>query len=661
VKQEELPLAKVKIIDDFWLPRVETNAFSAILHQWSKLEESKNIDNFRIAAGQKEGFREGLFYCDSDAHKWSEAASIILDCHPYKGLEKILKDYVDLIQDAQTEDGYLFTYNQIHFPKKRWKNCLIEHELYTHGHLIEAGIAYHDFSRRKKYLNIAIASADLILDKFGDLKSKEVPGHQEIEIALIKLYRKTGKKEYLSLAEQFIEQRGKHPIFFLKLAKNYVSVKSREKRVERRRQKLFSDQELKDQSLLSDLEYEKGKRLVLRYLLSALTGKYFQNHKPIRKITKPVGHSVRFGYYMTAVAMLYQETGDSTLLETLELLWDEMVQKRMSLTGGIGSLALIEGFGRDYELDNLNDYNETCAAISSLMWSWEMLLITSEAKYADLMEWQLYNAINPGMSLDGKTYSYMNPLESEGKTKRQEWYQTACCPPNIARILAKLGKFIYTYKSNEVWIHQYIGNETSIKLGKKSDKPIHIVMESELPWEGRIEIKFRNKEKFRFSLNLRIPSWARDYEIIVNGQKIPYERPSNNRIQTASGYSPYDSFYVNIKKHWKVNNKIEIYFPVRVNQYISHSKIKKNKSKVALSRGPILYCFVDIDNPGLDVPNAEINLDQPFKTDFLEDLEGITVIRAKDFGFNTLTAIPYYSWGNREDSSMQVWIDNYRK
>ena len=290
-----------------------------------------------------------------------------------------------------------------------------------------------------------------------------------------------------------------------------------------------------------------------------------------------------------------------------------------------------------------------------------MLLSTGDSKYADLIEWQLYNAVLPGMSLDGKTYSYSNPLESRGGVKRREWYKTACCPSNISRTLAQLGKFIYTSKVNEVWIHQYIGSDLELKMGRKADKPIQITMNSELPWEGNISINIKNKEKYRFTLNLRIPSWTRDCEITVNGQKIEIEEPPKENIATASGYSPYDSYYISIQKSWKVNNKIEIYFPVRVKQQISHPKVKNNRSKIALTRGPLVYCFEGIDNPTHNIPSAEINLDQPFKIEQTEILNGIISIHAKDFGFNTLTAVPYYSWANRGDSPMQIWIDDFKK
>ncbi|NPD89548.1 MAG: glycoside hydrolase family 127 protein [Asgard group archaeon] len=661
VKFQKISISKVKIKDNFWTPKLETNASTAIFHQWAMLEETKCIDNFRILTEKEDGFREGLVYWDSDAHKWSEAAARILVNFKDKNLEDILKEYISLIEKTQTKDGYLFTYNQFNFPKKRWKNLLIEHELYSLGHLIEAGIAHHDISGRKKYLNIAIKTADLLVKVFNESNSRKIPGHQEIEIALIKLFRKTKNEAYLILASNFIEKRGRNLFHPFQLLREYLSYSIREKKVTKRRRLYYSDNSLEGVRLLNGLEYHGKSSLNLKYILSALSGQNLQNQKPIRKMKKPVGHSVRFGYYATAAALLYQETGDATLLATLEMMWDNMVQKKMYLTGGIGARAILEGFGNDYELDNLLSYNETCAAISSVFWNWEMLLSTGDSKYADLIEWQLYNAVLPGMSLDGKSYAYSNPLESRGGVKRQEWYKTACCPSNISRTLAQLGKFIYTSKVNEVWIHQYIGSELELKMGRKANKPVQITMNSELPWEGNIRINIVNKEKYRFTLYLRIPSWTRDCEIIVNGEKIEVEEPNNEKVRTASGYSPYDSYYITIQKSWKVNNKIEIYFPVRVKQQISHPKVKNNRSKIALTRGPLVYCFEGIDNPTHNIPSAEINLDQPFKIEQDDLLNGIISIRAKDFGFNTLTAIPYYSWANRGDSPMQIWIDDFKK
>ncbi|MCG3221713.1 MAG: glycoside hydrolase family 127 protein, partial [Candidatus Heimdallarchaeota archaeon] len=336
VKFQEISISKVKIKDNFWTPKLETNASTAIFHQWAMLEETKCIDNFRILTDKEDGFRKGLVYWDSDAHKWSEAAARILVNFKDKNLEDILKEYITLIEQTQTKDGYVFTYNQFNFPNKRWKNLLIEHELYTLGHLIEAGIAHHDIAGRKKYLNIAVKAADLLVENFSELNSRKIPGHQEIEIALIKLYRKTKNEAYLNLASNFIEKRGRNLFHPFQLLREYLSYSIREKKVTKRRRLFYSDKSLEEDRLLSHLEYPGELSLNLKYILSALSGQNLQYQKPIRKMKKPVGHSVRFGYYATAAALLYQETGDSTLLTPLELMWDNMVQKRMSLTGGIG-------------------------------------------------------------------------------------------------------------------------------------------------------------------------------------------------------------------------------------------------------------------------------------------------------------------------------------
>jgi len=402
----------------------------------------------------------------------------------------------------------------------------------------------------------------------------------------------------------------------------------------------------------------------LRSKLTFLSGRYHQQHAAIRKMKKPVGHSVRWTYMAAAVAMFYQETGDSTLLKTLADAWDHMIQKKMYITGGIGSLPVIEGFGRDYELNNEFAYCETCAALGSIFWSHEMLLSNGDAKYADLIEWQLYNAASVGIALDGCSYLYRNPLESSGGLVRKEWFHTACCPGNISRTWASLVQYIYMYNERDIFINQYIGNNI-VFSSNEIDKPsLSISMKSKFPWEGKAVVEISSDEYPECIINMRIPSWSKEAFISVNGKNLDLKRPDMPQIQTGSGYSPYQSYYVPIElkkgdgyTHKNINI-IEIEFPFQINILRAHKKVKVNRRKIALSHGPILYCLESKDNSGVVIPGAQIDLKKPMRAVKSNSKLGeIVVLEACDAENRPLKFIPYYSWSNRGESSMQVWVE----
>lgn len=418
--REEIPARNVRISGGFWGERLETNARRAIFHQWDQLEASGCIDNFRIAAGEREGLREGWFFADSDAAKWLDAAARISVHHPDARLTALMDGLIALLARAQAPDGYLFTYNQIHFPGTRWANLQIEHELYCHGHLIEAGISHYEATGRTEMLDVARAAADRIVADFRGRGPACTPGHEEIEIALLRLHRVTGHAPYLELAQQFIEQRGRTRFFAPAILLQDRDVAERKKIVAGRRQAyLAAHPDTNPHKVPPGNAAPQPANAALRWAASALTGKYFQQHAPVRRQTVPVGHAVRFGYLQTAVAMLYCLQGDATLLPALAATWERMAARRMYVTGGTGSLPSLEGFGRDYELDPEIAYAETCAALASLAWNWQMALITGEARYSDLLEWQLYNAAATGMGLDGESYLYNNPLACRGAVTRQ--------------------------------------------------------------------------------------------------------------------------------------------------------------------------------------------------------------------------------------------------
>lgn len=677
------------ITSGYWRDLLEVNAHRAIFHQWEQLETSGCIENFRIAAGEADGFREGWFFADSDAYKWLDAASRILasqldhstDSSSLSNLTTRINEFISLIARAQQPDGYLFTYNQIHFPHSRWQNLQIEHELYCHGHLIEAGVSHYEATDRIDLLDIARRAADRIVEDFHGKDARYTPGHEEIEIALLRLYQITDEKSYLEMARQFIEQRGRDPFFTLSLLKQNASVEARGKFVKRKKQEfLAAHPKFKPFQLPPGNAAKKPWSATLRWQINALSGKYFQQHAPVREQTVPVGHSVRFAYLETATAMLARETGDQTLVPALERAWEHMVTRRMYVTGGIGSLPALEGFGNDYELDPEYAYAETCAALGNMFWNWEMAQLTGDAKYSNLFEWQLYNAAAVGMGMDGTTYLYNNPLTCRGGVTRKPWYAVPCCPSNISRIWADLGKYIYSTKKGEVCIHQYINSALDneiVPMEDGSTAAINITMETDLPWGRTAELKispFRvdplpdspYTEPVEFTLHLCVPSWA-DLAYSVNDEKqmgtiqvvnagdpqepIPFEI-------AAGGFDPRFAKWVSIKRAWKQGDVVHLYFAYDFVLRRASPRVRGHQGKAALSYGPIVYCLESVDNPDVDIFSAclgnKYNLDYlPFPPlgEYAHAILGHTSEGKQ------LTFIPYHLWGNRGESAMTVWIN----
>ncbi|MCI0551188.1 MAG: glycoside hydrolase family 127 protein, partial [Anaerolineae bacterium] len=360
---QELTTRQVNINDSFWSPRLAVNAQKAIFHQWKQLEATRCIDNFRLVTGEKDGFREGWFFADSDAYKWLDAASRIYALNPDPKLASPIDSFIALLARAQMPDGYIFTYNQLHFPNQRWVNLQIEHELYCHGHLIEAGVSHYEATGRRDLLDICIKAADLLVRDFLNASNDKTCGHEEIELALIRLYRVTGKENYLELARQFVERRGRTPLYGIHWWLQRNNFMKRNAYPNQLRQDYITEHPEHKSFRLPGGNYAKKPPFSkLRHRLNALGGYYAQQHTPIRKQTAPVGHSVRFGYLETAIAMLCREKSDESLLPTLEQAWERMVTRRMYITGGLGSAPEIEGFGGDYDLDPEYAYNETCAS-----------------------------------------------------------------------------------------------------------------------------------------------------------------------------------------------------------------------------------------------------------------------------------------------------------
>lgn len=604
VSLKTVPIKSVKI-SGFMGKYLDRTVNITIPSQYEILEETGRIDNFRRASGKVRKDFQGFFFNDSDVYKWLEAASSALINLPS---DNVLKEKIDAvikeIGDAQDEDGYLNTFFTFEKKSERWTDLANMHELYCAGHLIQAAIMHKRATGEDKLFNIAKRFADHIADVFGEGKKPGAPGHPEIEMALVELYRETGEKKYLDLAEFFIDNRGKG--------------------------------------------YAGGTE-------------YTIDHKPFKELTEMVGHAVRMLYLCCGATDLYMEKGDEELFETLSKLWVNMTTKKMYITGGVGSRHEGEAFGENYELPNKDAYAETCAAIASFMWNWRMFLLTEDSKFVDLMEQTLYNGLLSGISLDGKEYFYVNPLEADRQHRRKKWYDCACCPTNIIRVLTQFPGYVYAVSSEGIWVNFYESGESIVDLGRK----IKIIQRTDYPWNGKIEMEIHTDQPEEFSLFLRIPEWVKgNFELKVNGEKI-------DDMNSNKGY-------LRIKRIWSKKDILKIEFPMKVRLIKSHPMVKDNVGKVALKRGPIVYCFEQVDNENIDFSGFEIIQDQDIEAKYLDDLLGGTIVldgRAlitSDVWKNKLYSstdelensaeivkfrlIPYFSWANRKAGEMSVWL-----
>lgn len=652
----ELSPETVKINDPYWKPRLETNAGRAIFHQWEMLEASGCIDNFRIAAGQKEGLREGWFFADSDATKWLDAAARIERNGHDTRLSQLMDSFIPLLEKAQCVDGYLFTYNQIHFPGQRWVNLQIEHELYCHGHLIEAGVSHFQATGQTRMLLVARKAADLLVRDFLHAGAKFTPGHEEIEIALLRLWQVTNKESYRTLAKHFLELRGRQKFFGLSLLEQFISNGRREKFVAQKRTEYFAQRDEPEVQRVPAMNPAKRPPFSqLRFFISALSGQYFQQHQPIRQQKVPVGHAVRLGYLNTASAMLLHTQPDQELLDALLENWEHLVSRRMDVSGGLGALPDSEAFGNDYELNPEYAYNETCAALASLFWNWQMLQLTRQARFADLFEWQLYNAASVGMGWQGDRYFYNNPTLCRGGITRQPWYSIPCCPSNLSRTYADLGKYIATSDADNLWLHQLIGSE--IQLNQPTG--LKLTVRSEFPWEGRVKVSFSLSASQEFTLHLRLPSWAGQCSLTINGkeQEVPMYRKVHFE-PTACGFDPRLAFDLPIKRIWQEGDELELILEMPVRFLHPHAKVKALRGKVALARGPLLYCLEDCDQPGVDLFEQVLD-PSSLRVEWEKNLFGGTqLIKAKSISGHELTFLPYNLWGNRGESHMTAWVKN---
>lgn len=612
-----MPLEAVPIEDAFWAPRLRINRERTLPSQYRLLWETGRVDNLLRVAGKSEQPFQGRVFNDSDVYKWLEAASWTLAASraPDPELERMIDEAVEAVAGAQQPDGYLNSYFSLDRAGERWTNFDL-HEMYCAGHLFQAAVAHHRATGSTRLLDVATRFADHIDATFGpegEGKRTGTDGHPEVEMALVELGRETGERRYIALAQYLVDVRGHG---FLGNA------------------------------------YDRFGR------------KYHQDHQPFRALEEIVGHAVRAVYLNAGVADIYAETGEAALYEALLRLWQDMTARKMYVSGGIGSRYEGESFGEAYELPNALAYTETCAAIGSVMWNWRMLLITGEARFADLMERTLYNAVLPGISLDGQTYFYQNPLADEGGHRRQEWFGTACCPPNVARMLASLPGYLYTTSDEGVWVHLYAAGTADVALS--DGRVVELRQRTDYPWDGQIAVDVQGEGPF--SLFLRVPAWCGEATLAVNGA------PVGERLEPGR--------YAEIRRDWRPGDVVALSLPMDVRRVISHPRVEENAGRVALMRGPLLYCLEQADHPGVDVRDMALPDDAPVQAESRPDLIGGVVTltadgrqappgdawtddlyqEARSVGSPTevmaepLTAIPYHVWANREAGPMRVWL-----
>jgi len=625
----------VQIDDRFWKPRLEANRRVSLPYQYQQLISSGVLGNFKRVLEGKTGQYAGPFWMDSDAYKWLEAASNSLATYPDLQLEQWVDETIDLIGEVQEPSGYLNTYFQLMEPDKKFTNLGMCHELYCAGHLIQAALAHYQATGKQKLLQVAINLADHIDRVFGPGKFEAADGHEEIETALVDLYRVTEIERYLNLAIFFIGQRGK------------------------------GDSRLRwELGHLDEIAGKKGKpgQVNSQYFgtYENYDGRYAQDHLPVTQQTEVVGHAVRAMYLYCAMADVAHETGNPELLAALERLWENITSRRMYITGGIGPSNRNEGFTRDFDLPNDTSYAETCAAVGMIMWNHRLFQLTGEGRFADLMERVLYNGFLAGISLDSRKFFYDNPLQSAGDRHRQGWFECACCPPNVARSMSSLGKYTYSQFSDGLVVNLYI--QGSVQVAMTNGNLVTLYQETDYPWSGKVRLKLELAASAQFTLLLRIPGWCKEFALIVN-----------NEMQEPV----VEKGYAKLKRDWVSGDRVDLVFEMPVETIAAHPAVWQDMGRVALQRGPLVYCLEEVDH---SVPVSQIMLPQDarFRTSFdSELLGGIMVIESEGLvkavnewektlyrpvGLKEsctqvpVRAIPYYAWDNRAPGSMVVWI-----
>lgn len=587
----QLNFSNVQLTDNFWSPRLKNHASTTLPVCIEQIEDKTGrIRNFENAA-KGTGEHSGIFYDDSDVYKALEGMAYSLINNPDPELEKKCDDWIAKIAASQQPDGYINTFYTLTGIDKRWTN-MDKHEMYCAGHMIEAAIAYYKATGKRTLLDVSIRMADHMMGLFGPGKRHWVPGHEEIELALVKLYEVTGEEKYLDFAYWLLEERGHG-------------------------------------------HGSKGSEGIWNPL-------YYQDVVPVRELEEITGHAVRAMYLFCGMADVAALKGDNGYIEALDRLWDDVVLRKMYITGGIGSSRQNEGFTEPYDLPNYEAYCETCASVGMVFWNSRMHQLTGDAKYIDVMERSMYNGALAGISLDGDRFFYVNPLASHGNHHRREWYGTACCPSQISRFLPSIGNYIYGVSDKAIWVNLFIGNTAEINTGKES---FIIRQETDYPWNGTVEFNIESLNKtMKKEFRLRIPDWCNKFTVTVNDETV-------ENIPLEKGFAVID-------RKWKNSDKLILTMDMPVEVIAADPRVKENTGKRAIQRGPLVYCMEEIDNPSFD--NLFLSPDMEFTSNFNESLlQGVvTISTGKDN--DSILFVPYYAWDNREAGQMKVWV-NYKK
>jgi DUF1680 family protein len=617
-----VPFYKTKIEDTFWSLRLKNNQHITIPHAFKHYSDNGIIRNFEIAAGFSKGEQSGNYpFDESDLYKTIEGASYVYMVTEDRDLKGYLNELINKIRAAQEEDGYIYTSrtnNAVQFMERmgpsRWSNLKDSHELYNAGHLYEAAVAHYLATGDSTLLDVALNNADLVLRTFGPGKLMNPPGHQEIELGLIKLFRTTGNDKYLDLARFFLEQRS------------------------------------------------RGHNSRQTY------GTYAQDHKPVVEQEEAVGHAVRAPYMYSAMADIASLTGDRRYRFALDQLWHNVTEKKLYVTGGIGSVGMGECFAGNYDLPNMTAYNETCSSIALMMWNQRLFLLTGDAKYVDVFERTLYNAFLAGVSMEGNRFFYDNPLASRGQHRRREWLYCACCISNLTRFFPGLPEYIYACNENSLFVNLFIAGTTSFEIHHTT---VNINQSNNYPWDGKIHLTVSPQNPVKFTVQIRVPGWARGEAIPGNLYQFVDENDQEYRIFLNDQLVQPELFrgYIRLDREWRAGDRIELMLPMPVRRLTAHKNVSENMGKTAIQRGPLVYCAESTDQPDGQVAHLILPENEYLESQFIDTLlNGIVVLEGTAIGSRfdnqqrliknqrNFMAIPYYTWAHRGKSAMEVWI-----
>lgn len=632
---QEVSFTKVKLTDTFWLPRLKTNTDVTIPASFARCESTNRVKNFEMAAAKSGKFATTYPFDDTDIYKTIEGASYSLSLYPDKKLEAYVDELIAKVGAAQEPDGYLYTARTIDpahphawAGKERWeKERELSHELYNSGHLYEAAVAHYEATGKKTLLNIALKNADLVCSVFGPGKRSVAPGHEIVEMGLVKLYRVTGQAKYLTTAKFFLDARGHYPGYDPKSPDSWKN------------------------------------------------GSYWQDDKPVVAQTEAEGHAVRAEYLYSAMADVAALTGDKQLLAAVDTIWQNMVAKKFYVTGGTGAVPGGERFGANYELPNTTAYNETCASVADVYWNQRMFQLHGDSKYIDVMEKVLYNGLISGVGLDGKSFFYSNAMQIKNslgfhdtEPARAGWFECSCCPTNLARLFPSLPGYIYAQHDKDVYVNLFVSGTADLTVNKQK---VQLTQQNNYPWDGGLKFTVNPAQTADFTLRLRLPGWARD--MAMPSDLYTFATPATSAITLKINGKPVaytvKNGYAVLARKWHKNDVVDVTLPMNVRQVVANPHVKDDVGKVALQRGPLIFCAEWKDNDGktsnLLVP-ANTTFTATYQPHVLNGVVELTAavptveVDAAGTSIRTvtkpMTAIPYYAWANRGKGEMTVWF-----